>query len=111
MTEAGDFQSKTSYTLLGSTITPLADKTCPRNETSFSQNWHLLNLAYNWCSRSLSKTSRRCLVCSSSFLEYTRMSSIKTKTQTSSSIMNTEFMRYMKKAGALVNPKDITKNS
>src|SRR6266508_2578988 len=111
VTEVGDFQSKTSCTLLGSTATPFADRMCPRNETSFSQNWHLLNLAYNWCSRSLSNTIRRCLACSSSFLEYTRMSSMKTTTHTSSSVMNTGFMRYMKKAGALVNPKDITKNS
>src|SRR6266540_1860881 len=111
MTEVGDFQSKTSCTLLGSTATLLADKTCPRNETSFSQKWHLLNLAYNCYSRSLSKTSRRCFACSSSLLEYTRMSSIKMTTQTSSYVMNTEFMRYMKKVVALVNPKDITKNS
>src|SRR5438045_3134591 len=111
MTEVGGFQSKTSCTLLESTATPLADKMCPRKETSFSQNWHLLNLAYNWCSRSLSKISRRCLACSSPFLEYTRMSSMKTTTHTSSSVMNTKFMRYIKKAGSLVNPKDITKNS
>src|SRR5438105_15423413 len=109
--EVGDFHSKTSCTLLVSTATHLADRMWPSKETSLSQNWHLLNFAYNWCSRSRSKTSCRCLACSSSFLEYTRISLMNTTTQTSSSVMNTEFMRYMKKAGALVNPKDITRYS
>jgi hypothetical protein len=36
------------------------------------------------------------LACSSSFLEYIRMSSMKTTINLSSSGMNTEFMRYMK---------------
>src|SRR6266540_6723371 len=71
VTEISDFHSKTSCTLLGSTAIPLADRMWPRKETSLSQNWHLLNFAYSWCSRSRSKTSCRCLACSSSFLEYT----------------------------------------
>ena len=34
-------------TFSGSTDTPKADNTCPKNFTSLSQNSHLLNLAYN----------------------------------------------------------------
>jgi hypothetical protein len=37
------------------------------------------------------------------------MSSIKTTTNLSSSGMNTEFIKYVKWAGAFVNPKVITK--
>ena len=39
------------------------------------------------------------------------MSSMKTTTNLSNSGMKTEFIRYMKKAGALVRPKDITRYS
>jgi hypothetical protein len=39
------------------------------------------------------------------------MSSMKTTTNLSNSGMNTEFIRYMKCAGALVSPNDITKYS
>jgi hypothetical protein len=39
------------------------------------------------------------------------MSSMKTMTNLSNSGMNTEFIRYMKCAGALVSPNDITKYS
>jgi hypothetical protein len=37
------------------------------------------------------------------------MSSLKTMITLSNSDMNTEFIRYMKCAGALVSPNDITK--
>jgi hypothetical protein len=47
--------------------------------------------------------------CSSSFLEYTKMLSMKTTTNFSNSGMNTEFIKYEKQAGALVNPNDITR--
>jgi hypothetical protein len=39
------------------------------------------------------------------------MSSMKTTTNLSNSGMNTEFIKYVKWAGAFVNPKDITKYS
>jgi hypothetical protein len=39
------------------------------------------------------------------------MSLINTTTNSSNSSMNTLFMRFMKKAGALVRPKSITVNS
>jgi hypothetical protein len=39
------------------------------------------------------------------------MSSMKTTKNLSNSGMNTEFVRYMKCAGALVSPNDITKYS
>jgi hypothetical protein len=39
------------------------------------------------------------------------MSSMKTTTYLSNSGMNNEFIKYMKYAGALVNPKDITRYS
>jgi hypothetical protein len=39
------------------------------------------------------------------------MSSLKTTTNLSNSDMNMEFIRYMKYAGALVSPNDITKYS
>jgi hypothetical protein len=53
----------------------------------------------------------RCLACSSSFLEYTKMSSMKTTMNLSNSGMNTEFINYMKYVGALVSPNDITRYS
>ena len=37
----------TVTTLVGSTAIPSPDITCPTNPTSFNQNSHLLNLAYN----------------------------------------------------------------
>jgi hypothetical protein len=39
------------------------------------------------------------------------MSSMKTITNVSNSGINTEFIKYMKWAGAFVNPKDMTKYS
>jgi len=39
------------------------------------------------------------------------MSSMNTTTNLSNSGMKTEFMRYMKNAGALVRPKDMTRYS
>jgi hypothetical protein len=49
--------------------------------------------------------------CSSILLEYIRMSSMNTMTNLSSSSMKTEFMRYMKCAGAFVNPNNMTRYS
>jgi hypothetical protein len=51
----------------------------------------------------------KCMVCSASFFEYTKISSMKTTTNLSSSGMKTEFIRYMKYAGTFVNPNDITR--
>src|SRR4051794_9113885 len=82
-TDAGVSHSVTVETLDGSTATPSPDTTCPRNPTSFSQNSHLLNLAYNLLN-----------------LEYTNISSMNS--------INTLFIIFMKYAGALVNPNDIT---
>src|SRR4051812_23702775 len=107
-TDAGVSHSVTVETLDGSTATPSLDTTCPRNPTSFSQNSHLLNLAYNWCSLSFSNTKRRCASCSCSFLEYTNISSMNTTTNLSKNSINTLFIIFMKYAGALVNPNDIT---
>ena len=47
---------------------------------------------------------------SSSLLKYTRISSIKTITNRSKNGLNTRFIKSIKAAGVLVNPKDITKN-
>ena len=44
------------------------------------------------------------------FLEYIKISSMNT-TNLSSSSIKTKFMRYMKNAGALVRPKDMTRYS
>src|SRR3954464_12358175 len=95
-------------TFAGSTATPSPDTTCPRNPTSFSQNSHLLNLAYNLCSLSFSNTKCRCASFSCSFLEYTNISLINTPTNLSKNSINTLFIIFMKYAGALVNPNDIT---
>ena len=46
-----------------------------------------------------------------SLLEYTKMSSMKTMTKRSKYGRKTRFIRSMKTAGALVSPKDITRNS
>jgi len=105
-TDLGDFQFRTSCTLLGSTEMPLGVRTCPKNCTRSNQNSHLLNLAYNLCSLNQVSTIRRCWACSSLFLEYIKMSSINTTTNLSNSGTKTEFMRYMKNGGALVRPKD-----
>jgi hypothetical protein len=45
------------------------------------------------------------------FLEYTKISSMKTTTNLSSSGMKTEFIKYMKYAGEFVSPEDITRYS
>src|SRR6266498_727367 len=90
---------------------PSTERTWPKKATSLSQKTHLLNLVYNLCSRSLDNTTRRCSSCSASSFEYTRMSSMNTTTNLSNSFMNTEFIRYMKNAGALVRPKDMTRYS
>jgi hypothetical protein len=107
----GGFHSKISLILLGSTAIPLADNTCPQNWISSSQNVHLLNLAYNWCSLRRVNTIRKCRACSSSFLEYIKVSSMNTTKNLSNSGMNIEFIRYVKWSGAFVNPKDITRYS
>jgi hypothetical protein len=49
-----------------------------------------------------------CYACSSLFLEYIKISSMNTTTNLSNSGIKTEFMTYMKNAGALVRPKDMT---
>ena len=79
--------------------------------TRSSQNSHLLNLAYSLCSLSRVSTIQRCWACSSSFLEYIMISSMNTTTNLSSSGIKTEFIRYIKNAGALVRLKDITRYS
>ena len=107
----GDFQFSTSCTLLGSTEIPSGVKTCPKNCTRSNQNSHLLNLAYNLCSLNQANTIRRCWACSSLSLEYIRISSMNTTTNLSSYSIKTEFIRYMKNAGALVRPKDMTRYS
>src|SRR5207244_7400634 len=105
----GCFQFSTSWTLLGSTAMPSAERTWPKKAISLSQKAHLLNLAYNLCSRSLDKTIRRCSACSASSFEYTKISSMNTTTNLSNSFMNTKFIMYMKNAGALVRLKDMTR--
>ena len=87
---------------LGSTEIPSGVKTYPKNYTRSNQNSHLLNLAYSLCSLNRASTIQRCWACSSLFLEYIRISSMNTTTNLSSSGIKTEFMRYMKNAGALV---------
>src|SRR3954464_1629841 len=82
-TVVGVSHSVTVETLDGSTTTPSPDTTCPRNPTSFNQNSHLLNLAYNLCSLSFSNTKCRCASCSCSFLEYSNISSMNTTTNLS----------------------------
>src|ERR1041384_7530629 len=93
-TVVGVSHSVTVETLDGSTATPSPDTTCPRNPTSFNQNSHLLNLAYNLCSLSFSNTKRKCASCSCSFLEYTNISSMNTTTNFSKNSINTLFMKY-----------------
>src|SRR6266540_7260213 len=90
---------------------PSAERTWPKKATSLSQKAHLLNLAYNLCSRSRDKTIRRCSACSTSSFEYTKISSRNITMNLSNSSINTEFIRYMKKAGALVRQKDMTRYS
>ena len=50
------------------------------------------------------------MACSSSLLEYTKISSINTITNWSNNGLNTQFIKSIKAIGALVNPKDIIKN-
>src|SRR4051812_36493762 len=107
-TVVGVSHSVTVETLDGSTTTPCPDTTCPRNPTSFEKNSHLLNLACNLCSLTFSNTKRRCASCSCSFFEYTNISSMNTTTNLSKNSINTLFIIFMKYAGALVNPNDIT---
>src|SRR4030065_1325611 len=70
----------TTSTLDGTTAIPLPEITCPRKLTSFNQNSHLDNLAYSFFSFNTCNTIFKCSACSSSVLEYIKMSSIKTTT-------------------------------
>ena len=54
--------------------------------------------------------SLRCSMCSSMFLEYTKMLSMKTTTKTSRYPCGTSWNKCMDYEGALVAPKGITKN-
>ncbi|KAJ0857906.1 hypothetical protein HanRHA438_Chr13g0595361 [Helianthus annuus] len=54
---------------------------------------------------------RRCFSWSAWFLEYIRISSMKTMTNLSKYGLQTRFMRSMNAAGAFVSPKGITRNS
>src|SRR5579859_5612977 len=66
---------------------------------------------YNLCFLSASKPNLRCPKCSSSELEYTRISSKYTKTNLSMYGRRIWFINVWNVAGALVNPKGITENS
>ncbi|KAJ9183328.1 hypothetical protein P3X46_007195, partial [Hevea brasiliensis] len=74
----GGFHSITASIFLGSILIPLADTMYPRKAILFNQNSHLNNLAYNFFSLTVCRTILKCSSGSSLFLEYTRMSSIKT---------------------------------
>src|SRR4030065_2417477 len=78
--DVGGSHCDTASTLDGSTAIPLPEIICPRKLTSFNQNSHFDNLAYNFLSFSTCKTIFKCSACSSSVLEYIKMSSIKTTT-------------------------------
>ena len=54
---------------------PSVETACLRNPTRPNQNSHLLNLAYNWCCLKVCNTKPKCLSCSNSLLEYTKISS------------------------------------
>src|SRR5436190_18089244 len=56
---------------------------CPQNSTFGSSNTHFVGRAYMRCYRNASNTSRRCSRCSSSELEYTKISSRYTRTNLS----------------------------
>ena len=85
--------------------------TWPKNATWSSHNFAFQNLAYTWCSLKVRSTYLKCIICSSSLLEYTKISSLKTNTNRSKNGLNTLFIKSIKTAGALVNLKDTTKNS
>src|SRR4030095_6204142 len=70
---------------------------------------HFVGLAYIRCCRNASNTSRRCSRCSSSELEYTRMSSKYTRTNLSIYGRKIEFINVWNVAGAFVRPKGMTK--
>ena len=70
---------------------------------------HIENLAYYWSSLKVWSTSLKCKACSSSLLEYTKISSIKMIINQSKDGLNFRFIKSNKNAGALVNLKDIAK--
>ena len=106
----GCYQLMTASIVAGSTATPPLEAVCPRKITLSIQNSHFLNLAYSFFVWNRCNTDRRCLACSSLFLEYTKMSSMKTITNLWKS-SNTRFIKFVKAAGALGRPNGITKNS
>jgi hypothetical protein len=87
------------------------ETTFPRNVTLSSQNSLFENLSYNWWSRKVWSTILKCYSCFSLNLKYTKISSIQIITNRSINYPNILFIKFIKVAGALVNPKDITKNS
>src|SRR4030065_2878253 len=80
VTDLGVSHCDTASILDGSTAIPLPEMIWPRKLTSFNQNSHFDNLAYNFFSFNTCNTIFKCSACSSSVLEYIKMSSIKTTT-------------------------------
>jgi hypothetical protein len=84
---------------------------CPRNRTSFSQKAHLLKLGIElMVSKSLQNNSEMLHMLLFT-LGIDQDAVNEDHDNLSNSDMNTEFIRYMKCAGALVNLNDITKYS
>jgi hypothetical protein len=105
-TVLGGFQSSTSRTLPGSTDVPSEDMTQEPNFTQPELTVAELRIKL-MIMQSLKHNAKMLFI----LLEKNKMWSMKTMTNLSISSMKTEFIKYMKWAGALARPKDITRYS
>ena len=72
---------------------------------------HLGAFVNKGCFLTAPKTFHKCSVCSSTVLEYPKLSSKDILTKTSRYPIKTSFIMCMNYKGALITPNDITKNS
>src|SRR6266511_2310991 len=95
---------------LGSGLMPLIPITCPTNVSSCSTHLHLLGFNLRLASLIFCNTARTCLICSSFVLEWMITSSRYTSTNLPMYGLKILFISLWKLAGALHNPKGITRN-
>ena len=96
---------------VGLILTPFLPTINPRNLTSSLCYLHFLGLSQRSAYFKHSSTSITCLICSSSVLEYTRMSSRYATTVLSRCVFRTLLINSWYVAGAFIRPNGITKYS
>src|SRR6266542_5046979 len=95
---------------LGSGLILLIPILCPTKVSSCSNYLHLLGFNLRLASLIFLSTARTCFICSSFVLEWMITSSRYTSTNLPTYGLNILFINLWKVAGALHNPKGITRN-